>query len=95
MSGRGVGHDEPDDVEATARWLILDGAPALTGETAAAATELLSSVIDAIEGEYAAEIRGYRQRRWRRPERVPDPEAPWRDVAERQLALDLGDEDYF
>ena len=54
VSGRGAGHDELDDVEATARWLILDGAPALTGETAAAAMELLSSLIDAIEGEYAA-----------------------------------------
>ena len=90
---------EPTEAEApeeTARWLVLDGAPWLTGEAAGAMVQVLCALVEAIEEEYAPEIEGHRRRRERERDRRRDPEAPWRVRArepERQLRLDLDDEE--
>lgn len=76
-----------DDEEA--RWLIVSGAPPLSGASAAAMVELLWAMADTIDGAYAAEIAAHRQRG-----RLP--RCPWSPaVQEEQLTLDLGDDDDF
>ena len=81
--------------EGDARALFVGGAPPLSGETARAVVELLWAMADAVDAEYAAEIECDRARSMP-PTRCPDPEAPWRPAEpERQLTLDLGDDDFF
>lgn len=93
-----MSEERPDRevLDETMRWLVLDGAPILTGATAAAVVELLCALVEAIEEEYAPEIEGHRRREQRERDRWRDPQAPWRMRArepERQLRLDLGEEE--
>ena len=81
--------------DADTRALFVGGAPPLSGETARVVVELLWAMADALDAEYAAEIERDRTGSMA-PARWPDPEMPWRHgERERQLTLDLGDDDFF
>jgi len=79
------------EADLTARWLVVTGAPPLSGASAAAIVELLWAMADTIDGEYAAEIIAHRQRG--RPHRSPWSPATINET--QQLSLDLEDEGYF
>jgi len=81
--------------EGGARSLFVGGSPPLSGETAQAVVELLWAMADAVDGEYAAEIERHRSRSMSRT-MCRLPQEPWRyEKVERQLTLDLGDDDDF
>jgi len=73
---------------------VLDDVPSLTSESAEAVMQWLSSLIEAIGSEYAAEIQGHHRRQQQYHDDRQDRAAPWRTCpALTQLSLDLG-EDY-
>ena len=84
MSGPVLEWDEDEDQ----RWLFIGGAPLLDGPSATAVVELLWAMADTIDSTYAAEIIAHRQRG---SSLTPFSLA---DVDERQLRLDLGDDDF-
>lgn len=83
-----VGRYEREESEA--RWLLVDEAPALSGAGAAAVVGMLQALALAIDEEYAAEIIAH----WQRETRHRN-DTGWWEVDERQLRLDLSDDDYF